>query len=289
MNLTLTARQAARACAVLCLMTSASLLHAQSEDPLPSGAQMMEELVRLTMVPLSDAPLEFEGNLVYELTQQGRTSVGELRWGNDGKYLMWTDALDRRGLYNVQLDPARPLASLTMMNEEGSFLTPDMMKMARYWTEEGTPHPATRTLKENDKVAPDTLLGKICVRHDVKLGKARASLWVATDDLDLSAAELANLRAAWGHWLNARAGAEVLQGLILPEGMPLKVEWGMPDKDKNKNLPNALTTVTLNAAASYTLNAPEIWMHVPGRDINEVARELRDQREAGEKKEVQED
>ena len=189
----------------------------------------------------------------------------------------------------MQLDPARPLASLTMMNEEGSFLTPDMMKMARYWTEEGTPHPATRTLKENDKVAPDTLLGKICVRHDVKLGKARASLWVATDDLDLSAEELANLRAAWSHWLNARTGAEVLQGLILPEGMPLKMEWGMPDKDKNKNLPNALTTVTLNAAASYTLNAPEIWMHVPGRDINEVARELRDQREAGEKKEDQED
>ena len=75
MNLTLTARQAARACAVLCLMTSASLLHAQSEEELPSGAQMMEELVRLTMVPLSDSPLEFDGNLVYELTQQGRTSV----------------------------------------------------------------------------------------------------------------------------------------------------------------------------------------------------------------------
>ena len=287
MNLTLTARQAARACVVLCLMTSASLLHAQSEDELPSGAQMMEDLVRLTMVPLSDAPLEFEGNLVYELTQQGRTSVGELRWGNDGKHLMWTDALDRKGLYNVQLDPARPLASLTMMNEEGSFLTPDMMKMARYWTEEGTPHPATRTLKQNDKVAPDTLLGKPCVRHDAKLGKARASVWVATEDVNLSAAELANLRAAWGHWLNARPGADELHGLRLPEGLPLKVEWGMPDKDKN--LPNALTTVTLNAAASYTLNAPEIWMHVPGRDINEVARELRDQREAGEKKEDQED
>ena len=79
-----------------------------------------------------------------------------------------------------------------------------------------------------------------------------------------------------------RAGADELHGLLLPEGLPLKVEWGIPDKDKN--LPNALTTVTLNASASFTLNAPEIWMHVPGRDINEVARELRDQREAGEEK-----
>ena len=282
MKVTLTARQAVRACAALFLMTSASPLLAQSEDEMPSGAQMMEELVRLTMVPMSDAPLEFEGNLVYELTQTGRTSVGELRWGNDGKHLMWTDALDRKGLYNVQLDPVRPLASLTMMNEEGSFLTPEMMKMARYWTEEGTPHPATRTLKQNDRVAPDTLLGQPCVRHDTKLGKARASLWVAAEDLYMSAAELANLRAAWGHWLNARAGADELHGLLLPEGLPLKVEWGIPDKDKN--LPNALTTVTLNASASFTLNAPEIWMHVPGRDINEVARELRDQREAGEEK-----
>lgn len=279
MNLTFTARQAARACAVLCLTTSASLLHAQSEGELPSGAQMMEELVRLTMVPLFDTPLEFEGNLVFELTQQGRTSVGELRWGNAGKLLMWTDALDRKGLYSVQLDPTRPLASLTMMNEEGSFLTPDMMKMAKYWTEEGTPPRATRPLKRNNKVALDTLLGHPCVRHDVKSGKARASLWVATDDLGLSSAEHASLRVAWFHWLNARVGTEVLQGLILPEGIPLKVEWGTPDKDKN--LPNALTTVTLNASASYTLNAPEIWMHVPGRDINEVARELRDQREAG--------
>ena len=93
----------------------------------------------------------------------------------------------------------------------------------------------------------------------MKLGKARASLWVATDDLDLSAAELTNLRAAWGHWLNVRPSADELHGLRLPEGLPLKVEWGIPDKEKN--LPNALTTVTLECGGILsTLNAPEIWM-----------------------------
>ena len=200
---------------------------------------------------------------------------------------MWTDALDKKGLYTVQLDPSRPLASLTMMNNEGSFLTPDMMKIAQYWTEDGPPTRPRVPSSENDKAVADTLLGRPCVRHDAKLGKTRASLWVATDDLNLSAAELSNLRAAWGHWLNARPNAAELHGLKLPEGLPLKVEWGLPDKDKT--LPNAMSAVTLNASASFTLNAPEIWMHVPGRDINEVARELRDQREAGEKKEVQED
>ena len=41
-----------------------------------------------------------------------------------------------------------------------------------------------------------------------------------------------------------------------------------------------MTILTLNASAAYTLNAPQIWMHVPGRDINEVARELRDEKGA---------
>ena len=65
---------------------------------------MMEELVRLTMVPMSDAPFEFQGNMAYELTQKGQTTIGELRWGQKGQHLMWTDALDK-GLYTVQLDP----------------------------------------------------------------------------------------------------------------------------------------------------------------------------------------
>ena len=285
MNLTPIVRWAA--CALLCLTTNASLLFAQSEDGTPSGAQMMEELVRLTMVPLSDAPLDFQGSMAYELTQKGQTTIGELRWGQKGQHLMWTDALDKKGLYTVQLDPSLPLASLTLMNDEGSFLTQDMMKLAQYWTEDGSPHPATRSFKRNDKAVADTLLGRPCVRHDAKLGKTRTSVWIATDDLNLSAAELSSLRAAWGHWLNARPNTAELHGLKLPEGLPLKVEWGLPDKDKS--LPNAMSAVTLNASAAFTLNAPDIWMHVPGRDINEVARELRDQREAGENNEVQED
>ena len=156
-----------------------------------------------------------------------------------------------------------------------------MMKMARYWTEEGTPIRPHAPSSETTRLARH-FAWTPCVRHDAKLGKARASVWVATEDLNLSDAQLAGLRAAWSHWLNARAGADELHGLLLPDGLPLKVEWGLPKKEKS--LPNALKAVTLNAAASYTLNAPEIWMLVPGRDINEVARELRDQREAGEEK-----
>ena len=42
-----------------------------------------------------------------------------------------------------------------------------------------------------------------------------------------------------------------------------------------------MTTLTVNPAAAYELDAPALWMHVPGRDINQVARELK---EAGEEK-----
>ena len=62
----------------------------------------------------------------------------------------------------------------------------------------------------------------------------------------------------------------------------MKVEWGVPNQEGE--LPHAMTVATLNPAASFTLNAPEIFMHVPGRDINEVARELREKEEADSEK-----
>lgn len=245
----------------------------------------MEDLVRLTMVPLAKAPLTFEGNLVYELTSPRGTTMGELRWGNEGDCIMWTDALDKKGLYTVQLDPRQPLATLTMMNSEGHFMTPQMMTMATYWTAEGTPYPATRPLKLDRKAAPDTILGRACFKHDVKVGKERATLWMAqaADAADAAGADTnASLRTAWSHWLRSRLASEALRGLILPEGVPMKVEWGVPNQDGE--LPHAMTVATLNPAASFTLNAPEIFMHVPGRDINEVARELLEQEGSGTKR-----
>ena len=44
----------------------------RAQDAPPSGAQMMEDLVRLTMVPLAEEPLTFEGHLACELSRSGR-------------------------------------------------------------------------------------------------------------------------------------------------------------------------------------------------------------------------
>ena len=118
---------------------------------------MMEELVRLTMVPLADTPINFDGSFAYELTQSDQTTVGELRWGNSGKTIMWTDEFDKKGLYTLQLDPSKPLATLTMMNEEGHFLTSEMMTRANLWSEHGTPPPFTKELKIDSRAEADTL------------------------------------------------------------------------------------------------------------------------------------
>ena len=48
----------------------------RAQDAPPSGAQMMEDLVRLTMVPLAEEPLTFEGHLACELSSSGRATVG---------------------------------------------------------------------------------------------------------------------------------------------------------------------------------------------------------------------
>lgn len=268
------------ACLAGGLVLLSLVVQAQSDDaPLvPTGAQMMEELTRLTMVPLAEEPLTFEGHLAFSLTQSGHSSVGEMRWGNHGQRIMWTDDLYKQGWHTVLLAPDQPLATLKLENAEGHFMTPDMMKMARYWTEEGLPLAPKHPLKLNRKVAPDTLLGMACMRHDVKVGQERAFMWVAAGTTQVEPEALQGLREAWFHWLNSRTASEVLRGLILPEGVPLKVEWGVAEK--GEPLPHSMSTLTLNASSDHSLNAPEIWMQVPGRDINEVARELRETQEA---------
>lgn len=264
----------------LALLICMSSVFGQTEDSNDSsnGAQMMEELVRLTMVPLADTPINFDGSFAYELTQSDQTTVGELRWGNSGKTIMWTDEFDKKGLYTLQLDPSKPLATLTMMNEEGHFLTSEMMTRANLWSENGTPPPFTKELKIDSRAEADTLLGYTCMKYRGKSGKEKVAIWIATESVNLSKENAYSLRTAWGHWLNSRVTSKVLRGLILRDGLPLKVEWGESQEDGR--LPNVMTILTLNASAAYTLNAPQIWMHVPGRDINEVARELRDEKGA---------
>jgi len=43
-----------------------------------------------------------------------------------------------------------------------------------------------------------------------------------------------------------------------------------------------MEVVTLNVAATFSLDAPQVWMQVPGRDINQVAKEMKEKAEAGE-------
>ena len=70
----------------------------QTEDSNDSdnGAQISEGLVRLTTVPFADTPLNFDGIFAYELTQFDQTTVGELRYGNSRKSIMWADAFDNK-------------------------------------------------------------------------------------------------------------------------------------------------------------------------------------------------
>ena len=249
----------------------------RAQDAPPSGAQMMEDLVRLTMVPLAEEPLTFEGHLACELSSSGRATVGELRWDGDGTTVLWSDAIDRRGLYTVHLTNDQPLATINLEHGEGNFMTPDMMTLAGYWHKEGD-RPSDLSLKLDKKADLDTLMGKACTRYVGKRGKSRVAVWMADpSDAGMSQDALDDVRRAWITWMHHRPGDGVMRHVLLPKGLPLKVEWGAPLEDGS--LPMGMTTLTLNPAAAFELDAPALWMHVPGRDINQVAREMKEQQE----------
>ncbi len=240
-----------------------------------SGAEMMTDLMRLTMVPLSEEPLEFRGHLAYELSRSGQSSVGELRWDFEGKALMWTDVLNSEGNCTVRLSPATPLATLGLKREEGNFMTEQMMVMAGFWGEDSEP----RVLKAEKNAEPTAIMGKECLPWSGKEGKSRVTVWMAdVSQFSWSEAEIEATRNAATSWLHCRPNASELRNLELPAGVPLKAAWGMPDEEGT--LPFSMQVLTLNPSAPFTLDAPNLWMHVPGRDINQVAKEMKEQKAA---------
>lgn len=259
------------ACLTLCWFGT---IHAQTPEQRTglTGGEMMEELIRLTQVPLADAPLSFQGHLACNLTQGGRTTVGEIRWEPEQGILMWTDQLDRQGNYTILKGPDSPLATVSMKNQEGAFMSPQMMTMAGHWSEEAPAAP--RTLKADKKLEALEVMGHPCLAFSGKEGKDRVVVWVAdVDAFELNVDQLDAFRNAFIGWMQYRAQT-VLRNVILPAGVPLKVEWGMADD--SGTLPYAMELVTLNAAAQFNLDAPNLWMSVPGRDINQVAKELQE-------------
>ena len=183
------------------------------------------------MVPMSDAPLEFEGHLVYELSQTGRTSVGELRWGNDGKYRAWSDAIDRKGFYNVHLDPARPLASFNLerrrqLHDAGHDDVGRLLAQGRH-----RPPGHTKKLDKTTGSDLDTLLGQsLCATRQA--GKARGSLWVAAERCWHVSRCFGRRATRVGPPECARPARRLHGHVLLPEGLPLKVEWGAPLENK---------------------------------------------------------
>lgn len=258
---------------VLCVSMSAQELQNRG-----SGAEMMEELVRLTMVPLADEPMDFLGHLAFELEANGQHSVGELRWSPHHDALMWTDAFDGQGDYTVKKDSEAPLAMISMKRNEGAFMSPQMMTLAGYWTDE--PPAAPRPLKVDKKSEATPFMGHSCVAYGGKQDKERVRVWVAeADALDMSSTQLKAYRMAFSGWMDSQK-SPVLRNVDVPQGLPLALEWGTPG-DKGA-LPNVMEVVTLNVAATFSLDAPQVWMQVPGRDINQVAKEMKEKAEAGE-------
>jgi hypothetical protein len=238
-----------------------------------TGAEMMTELMRLTMVPLAEEPLAFRGHLAYELTRSGQTSVGEMRWDPEGGALLWTDALDSQGQYTVQLSPSQPLATLALKTNEGIFMTEQMMQMAGYWSEDNEP----RGVKAEKNAEPTEVMGKVCTPWSGKEGKSRVTLWMAdVSQFNWSESEINAARNATASWLHSQPNTPVLRNLELPAGVPLKADWGVPAEDGA--LPFSMQVLTLNPSAPFTLDAANVWMHVPGRDINQVAKEMKEQK-----------
>lgn len=232
------------------------------------GGAMMEELIRLTMLPLAEEALTLRGLASIQRTAGSQATSAEFRWDDNGA-LAWTDDLALANQWNLWV-PGQTVATFNVETREGSFW-PELM-MAQGGLTSEPPLERVR-MKPTKSEATKVLCGHECIPYEGKVGKDRAVVWMVPAGTEFLAEPAANAyRQAFSRWLESRVNTPVLQAMDLPDGIPLSVAWGA----KDLGLSQSMDVLGVFPKARLTLDAPSILMLVPGRDINQVAKEFKE-------------
>jgi len=232
------------------------------------GGAMMEELIRLTMLPLAEETLTLRGLASIQQTTGSPATNAEFRWDDNG-VLAWTDDLAFANQWNLWV-PGQTVATFNVATQEGSFW-PELM-MTQGGLAANPPLERVR-MKPTKNEATKVLCGHECIPYEGKVGKDRAVVWVVPAGTEFLAEPAANAyRQAFSRWLETRVNTPVLQAMDLPEGIPLSVAWGAKDQE----LTQQVEVLGVFPKARFTIEAPSILMLVPGRDINQVAKEFKE-------------
>lgn len=257
---------------------SAPLVQAQNLDSVltnqqMSGGEMMTELVRLTMVPLAESPILMRGMASFEFQSSGKTTLGEFRW-NENDQLLWTDDVTLRSQMSLWMEDQK-LAAYNLETQQGSFWPEAMVDGSGL-----LPSSSERiTLKASKTESNLQFRDWTCLPYEGKLDKDRVMVWMAEEEVaGFDAAMASAYREAFMKWARLRVGHPVVQRILITEGIPVALSWGTKE-----GLTSHMKVVDLSTKARVEIDAPNILMLVPGRDINQVAREYKEKMNQGQK------
>ena len=218
-------------------------------------AELSEEIANLTRTPMGEGDLVLKNWIQYSIEERGRKRYGRIHFSSEDSAVVWFDDIDRPKSYFYRATPTSPIITVIPSINQGTQLTEEMMTTMGYSSE--VLEPVVYELK-------DSADSKDIVARPCKGAVSEnCTMWICPKS-ELKKDERRALKRGIVIWLSTLAGHSDLKAAVIEDswnvlgfsekGYEFEVfDWGFED--------------------NFAVALDKIMVNIPGRTLNQVAKE----------------
>jgi hypothetical protein len=220
---------------------------------------LMQEIANLTRTPLGEGDLRLKLWMQYTIEERGGTRSGRVYFSENDPAIAWIDNLSRPKSFFYRASPDSPIVTVVPSIKQGTQLSENMMVAMGFISEEIDPIEYT----VNKDAATLDILGRECEGAVYSDASKPMTMWYCGKS-EFKREERDVVWRGVGVWARNQTTIEPIKSALIEEGQFVLgfdkadykfrvLDWGM-DGD-------------------FVIALDEIMVNVPGRDLNQVAKE----------------
>jgi hypothetical protein len=220
---------------------------------------LTEEIANLTRTPLGEGDLRLELWIQYTVEERGRTRSGRIYFSDESTAIAWIDDLARPKSFFFRASPTEPIITVIPSINQGTQLTESMMKAMGFISD------SSEQVKysSGEDAAISQILGRECLGASCESDGKVWTMWTCGKS-EIKREERGTVSRGVEIWalnqttINPIKSAIIEEGAFVlgfdSEGYEFRVlDWGFE--------------------GDFVIALDNIMVNVPGRDLNQVAKE----------------
>jgi hypothetical protein len=220
------------------------------------------EIANLTRTPLGEGDLILKQWVQFTVEVKGRSKSGRIHFSEEDSTVVWFDDVARSTSFFYRSTPTSPIVTISTKSNQGTELTQDMM-MAMGFLRDGQEPTRFEILDE----APELeILGRLCTAATSEITEENTDVttfWVCKKS-GLKKDERRMIKRAIDTWCSNQTSHNRIQSSQLQEDWSI---LGVSEEGFEFRI------LDWGADGDFALALDQIMVNVPGRDLNQIAKE----------------